>query len=54
MKAKKMTEGAELARKMYLKMRMRLIEPTAKIYGALVKAHVRCNEIYVAQAFVEM
>ncbi|KAF4702755.1 hypothetical protein FOZ62_007180 [Perkinsus olseni] len=38
-------DEAELARKVYLKMREHLIAPTPKVYGALIKAHIRARDI---------
>jgi pentatricopeptide repeat protein len=37
--------NAELARSAYLRMRALLIPPTEKVYGALIKAHVRAGDL---------
>ncbi|EER14427.1 pentatricopeptide repeat-containing protein, putative [Perkinsus marinus ATCC 50983] len=43
-------DEAELARKVYIKMREHLLAPSLKVYGALIKAHIRAHDITSAFA----
>ena len=43
-------DDAELARGVYLKMREQPLTPTVKVYGALIKAHIRAGDITSAFA----
>ena len=38
---------------MFLKMRAKLITPTAKAFGAIMRAHVHNGEIHTAAAYMD-